>query len=120
MAKDEKPLEDLGAIAGKTMEQARGAMESYFSSLQKSMPVSPWANTDLNKKIKSYTEQNIAAAFGFAQKLTQVKDLQELVRIQTEFTQTQLKSLGEQAKDLGEVATKTVTNAFKNPLSSSS
>jgi hypothetical protein len=35
------------------------------------------------------------------------------VRIQTEFVQTQLKSLNEQAKDLGETATKVATDAFK-------
>ena len=113
MAKDKKPLEDLGEMAGQTMEQAKGAMENYFNFLQKNMSVLHWADTDLNKKIKSYTEQNIAAASAFSEKLSQAKDFQDLIRIQTEFMQTQLKSLGEQAKDLGEVVTKTVTNAFK-------
>jgi hypothetical protein len=117
---NKKPFEDLSTMMGKTMEQARGAMESYFNFLQKNMLGSPMADTALNKIIKSYAEQNVAAAFGLAQKLSQAKDFQDLVRIQTEFMQTQLKSLGEQAKDLGEIAAKTTTNALKNPLSSSS
>jgi len=61
-----------------------------------------------------YAGQNIANAFGFAQKLTQAKDLPDLVRIQTEFMQTQLKSVSEQAKDLAESAGKVATDALKN------
>src|ERR1035438_6129218 len=121
MAKDDKkPSEDLSAVAGQTMEQARGAMENYLDFFQKSMSASPWAGTELNKKMADYAQQNVAAAFGFAQKLTQAKDLQDLVRIQTEFLQTQMKSLTEQAKDLSEMATKAAAGPLKSafPLSS--
>ena len=100
MAKDEKPSETLSAMAGQTMEQARGAMENYLNFFQKSMLASPWAGTELNKKVADYAQQNVDTAFGFAQKLTQAKDLQDVVRIQTEFLQTQMKSLTELAKDL--------------------
>ena len=120
MAKDEKHSEDLSAVAGQTMEQARGAMENYLDFFQKSMSASPWAGTELNKKMADYAQQNVATAFGFAQKLTQAKDLQDLVRIQTEFLQTQMKSLTEQAKDLSETATKAAAGPLKGafPLSS--
>ena len=57
--------------------------------------------------------KNLASTFEFAQKLTRAKDLQELVQIQTEFMQTQLKALNQQAKDLGETANKGATAAFK-------
>src|ERR1035437_7794970 len=113
MAKDENPSEDLSTMAGQTMKQARGAMENYLDFFQKNMSASPWAGAELNKKVADYAQQNIATAFGFAQKLTQAKDLQDLVRIQTEFLQTQMKSLTEQAKDLSETATKAVTGALK-------
>ena len=113
MAKNDKPTEDLSTVAGQTMKQARGAMENYLEFFQKSMSASPWAGTELSKKMTDYAQQNVATAFGFAQKLTQAKDLQDLVRIQTEFLQTQMKSLTEQAKDLSETATKAVTGALK-------
>ncbi len=120
MAKDKKPSENLSAMAGQTMEQARGAMENYLNFFQTSMSASPWAGTELNKKVTDYAQQNVATAFGFAQQLTQAKDLQDVVRIQTEFLQTQMKSLTEQAKDLTETATKAATGAFKGPFSLSS
>src|ERR1039457_797522 len=51
MAKDEKPSEDLSTMAGQTMKQARGAMENYLDFFQKSMSASPWAGTELSKKM---------------------------------------------------------------------
>src|SRR5450631_3889136 len=113
MAKDEKPSEDLSAVAGQTVEQARGAMENYLNFFQKSMSASPWAGAELNKKVADYAQQNVGAAFEFAQKITQAKDLQDMVRIQTEFLQTQMKSLTEQAKDLSETATKAAAGPLK-------
>jgi hypothetical protein len=50
MAKDKKPSDNLSAMAGQTMEQARGAMENYLNFFQKSMSASPWAGAELNKK----------------------------------------------------------------------
>ena len=120
MAKDEKTSENLSAMAGQTMEQARGAMENYLNFFQTSMSASPLAGTELTKKVADYAQQNVATAFGFAQQLTQAKDLQDVVRIRTEFLQTQMKSLTEQAKDLTETATKAATGAFKGPFSLSS
>ena len=116
MAEKKKPFENLSAMAGQTMEQTRGAMENYLNFFQKSMSASPWASKELNKKVTDYAQQNVATAFEFAQKLTQAKDLQDVVRIQTEFLQTQMKSFTEQAKDL----TETATGAFKSPLGLSS
>ena len=113
MEKSNKPSENMSATATQTIDQARGAMENYFNFLQKSMAASPWAGTDLSIKVKNYAEQNVASASGFALKLTQAKDFQDVVRIQTEFMQTQLKALSDQAKDLGEIATKAATGAFK-------
>ncbi|MFI4941554.1 MAG: phasin family protein, partial [Burkholderiales bacterium] len=69
--------------------------------------------TDLNKKIQSYAGKNVATTFEFAEKLTRAKDFQELVQIQAEFMQTQLKTLSEQARDIGDVATKAASDAMK-------
>lgn len=116
MANDRNSSEDLNAMTQKTMQQAREGMENYLNFFQKNMSASPWATTELSKKVTGYAQQNVDSVFGFAQKLTLAKDLQDLVRIQTEFFQTQLKSLTEQAKDIGETAAK----AMKGPLNPSS
>jgi len=117
MAQDKKSSEELTSVAGKAIEQARAAMENYLDFFQKTMSASPWAGTELNKKVAECAQQNVNSAFEFAQMLTQVKDLQDVVRIQTEFFQTQMKLLTEQAKDLSETATKAAAGALKGPRS---
>ncbi len=113
METGKEPFEGMSAIATQSVEQARKAMENYLQFFQKSMSGVPLGKSDFGEKVKSYAEQNVAAAYEFAQKLAKAKDFQDLVRVQMEFMQTQLKSLGEQAKDLGETATKATTDAFK-------
>jgi hypothetical protein len=122
MAKENKtPPESVSELAAQTViDQARGAMENYLDFFQKRMFAAPWAETDLNKKIQSYAGKNIATTFEFAEKLTRAKDFQDLVQIQTEFMQTQLKVLNEQAKGLGEMATKAASDAMKRSSGSSS
>jgi hypothetical protein len=112
MMTEEKNTDPVSA-AEQTIELARRAMENYLDFFQRSMFASPWAETGMNKKIQSYAGKNLATTFEFAQKLTKAKDLQELVQIQTEFMQTQMKALSEQAKDIGETATKEATQPFK-------
>ena len=113
MAENKDATSDISAMMGQSIEQARGAMENYLRFFEKSMAATPWAKTALNQKVMKYVEQNVAAAFSCAQKLSQAKDLQEVAHLQTEFFQAQLKSLTEQAKDLGETAAKTTGSALK-------
>jgi hypothetical protein len=88
--------------AEQIMKQNQGAMENYFSWLQNTMSVSPWGSTDLNKKLPTYATENVTAAVTFVQKLSQAKDLQDVIKIQTEFVQMQIDTFNQRAKELGE------------------
>ena len=72
-----------------------------------------WSGTEFGEKLKSYAETNIATANEYVRKLSEAKDLQEVVRIQTEFVQTQFNAFGEQTKSLAETFTKASTEAVK-------
>ena len=111
MAKDKEPIEELSAIAAQTMEKTRGAWDNYFNFLQKSMSFYPWSGTDLGEKLKSFAEHNISVSHEFVRKMSQAKDLQDVIQIQTEFMHTQLISFAEQARNLGEAYMKTVVDA---------
>jgi hypothetical protein len=113
MAQDKQTVAEISAIATETMKQAT---EQYFAWLQQSVSAAPWVNPNLNKKIMEFAQQNIAAAFSFAQRLSQAKDLQDLVRLQTDFMQTQLQSFGKQVADLGEASAKAATDAVSKPI----
>ena len=79
------------------------------------MSASPWANTDLNKKLLNYTTENVSAAFEFLQKLSQAKNMEDAVKIQTEFMSAQMNSFNEQVKNIGEIYTRT-TAAMRTPF----
>ena len=118
MAKDAKPLDDLNAnakqfanqIVGETMEQTRGALDNYFSFVQKAMSSFPLSGTEFGEKLRSYAEKNIAATNEYVRKLSEAKDLQEVIRIQTEFMQTQFNAFGEQTKGLAETFTRGINS----------
>jgi hypothetical protein len=119
MAKDPKPMEDLSANAKQAIDQAKeqalGAVDTYFDFLKKTISSCPSGGTDLGEKVKIYTEKNIAATHEFIKQLSQAKDFQDAVRIQTQFMQAQLEEFGEQTKSVGEAA----TGAFKSPFKTS-
>jgi hypothetical protein len=121
MAKDPSPLQNLNVetkqAVEQTMRQAQGAMDNYFGLLQQTMSATPWGKTDFGEKLKSFTEQNIATAQQHVQKLSQAGTFQDVIRIQTEYMQTQLSLFADQAKQLGEVYMKTAAGALKPPFS---
>jgi len=50
--------------------------------------------------------------FELCEKLIQAKDVQDSMKIQSEFVQAQMRSVADQAKSLGESAIKAMTGAF--------
>jgi hypothetical protein len=94
-------------------ERTKHAMETYFSWLQNAMSASPWSNLDLNKKLLSYATENVTAAVGLVQKLSQAKDVEQVVKIQTEFMSKQLASFNEQTKAMVEICTKVAQDMTK-------
>jgi len=96
-------------------ERTKHAMENYFSWLQNAMSASPWSNVDLNKRLLSYATENVTAAVGLVQKLSQAKNLEDVVKIQTEFMSKQLDSFNEQTKAMVEMCKKAAQKATKRP-----
>jgi hypothetical protein len=112
MAKDQDPFQLFTATEQMT-KQTQGAMENYFGWLQTAMPTFPWSNTNLNRVLLSNATQSVAATFAFVQKLSQARTFEEVVKIQTEFMETQMHSFNEQAKILGEIYSKAAQNSMK-------
>jgi hypothetical protein len=114
-ANAERAVKQAEQVIEKTMDQTRGALDDYFNFMQKAFSFYPVGGTELAEKMNSYTEQNISAARDFVHKLSQAKDFQDIIRIQTEFMQTQFSVLAEQAKSLTEAFTRAATSTVKPP-----
>jgi hypothetical protein len=114
---DKEPFESLTGIAqhaaDQITQQTKVAMESYVSWFQNAMSASPWSTIDLNKKLLSYATQNVTAAVDLVQKLSQAKDVEQVLKIQTEFISQQLNSFNEQTRTIVEICTKAAQDATK-------
>jgi phasin len=95
---------ELRDLAEKTIEQAEQAFRMFFDAASKSMASVPGGGNEISKQALSFTEQNMRAAFEHARKLVHATDLQEAMRIQSEFLRSQFTSAGEHMKHItGEV-----------------
>ncbi len=107
-------MAQVDQVVGKTVAQT-GGVDDYFNLMQKAFSFYPAGRTELAEKMKSYTEQTISAAEDFVRKLSQAKDFQDIIRIQTEFMQTQFSICAEQTKGLTEAFTKAATSTVNPP-----
>ena len=106
-------------MAERSDEQAKLAFTDYNQAAQEAVSsFDQWIEASqvgaqgISKKAMKFAQRNVLSAFDFAQKIVQAKDIDELIRMQTEFVQWQIQVLSEQVKDLGETlanATQTAT-----------
>jgi phasin len=110
----------LRQFAEQSVEQARKAVDGFMTAAQKAVTTAEAqaasaqsSAKDVGTKAMGFAEQNIANSFEFAQKLVRAKDIQEVMALQQEYLQSQMKAMSEQAKDLGSVATKAAMDSAK-------
>jgi hypothetical protein len=70
--------------------------------------------------VLGYAMHNVATAFDFTCKLLQVRDVDELGRLQMEFIRVQMQAMTGQAKDLSGTAARAVMDSLKFPTSGAS
>ena len=98
-SKLEVPAE-LRDLAEKTIEQAEKAFGMFFDAANRSITSMPSPGTEMSKQALSLTELNIKAAFEHARKLVHATDLQEAMRIQSEFLKSQFTNAGEHMRQI--------------------
>ena len=91
---------ELRDLAEKTIEQAEKAFGMFFDAANRSITSMPSPGTEMSKQALSLTELNIKAAFEHARKLVHATDLQEAMRIQSEFLKSQFTNAGEHMRQI--------------------
>ena len=91
---------ELRDLAEKTIEQAEKAFGMFFDAANKSIGSVPAPGTEMSRQALLLTEQNIKAAFEHARKLVHATDLQEAMRIQSEFLKSQFTNAGEHMRQI--------------------
>ena len=91
---------ELRDLAEKTIEQAEKAFGMFFDAANRSITSMPSPGTEMSRQALSLTELNIKAAFEHARKLVHATDLQEAMRIQSEFLKSQFTNAGEHMRQI--------------------
>jgi phasin len=101
-------------------EQARKTFEKFVTSAQAAAGSIEERNAtarasamDVSSKAMAYAERNVQASLDHAQSLLKAKDLPDVMRLHSEFVQGQMRSLAEQASEMGQVVGKAAMEAAK-------
>jgi phasin len=111
---------EMRSMAEASFDQARKAFEKFVSAAQatagsieeKGATVRAGAK-DISAKAISYAEKNVQASLDYAQSLLQAKDLTEIMRLHSEYVQAQMRSLAEQASEMGQIVSRAAIDATK-------
>jgi phasin len=104
---------EMRALAEKSVEQAKKAVDGFITAARHAASTADnqahaarSGAKEVGDLAMRFAERNIASSFEFAQNLLRAKDLQEVMKLQSEYAKQQMSALTEQAKDLGQKATK--------------
>jgi phasin len=112
---------EMRAVLGRSVEQAKLAFTNYanaaneaFSNFDQWVTASQANAQGFRKKAIGFAQSNGLSALDFVQEIVQAKDVNELMQMQTEFVQSRIQDLTEQAKALGETATKAAVDSVQD------
>lgn len=121
-----KPFEvpaDMRKLAEQSVEQARQAFDRFISAAHEAVAdfegraqAARSGALDVGGRAMGFAERNMAASFDFAQKLVRAKDVEEVIRLQTEYVKAQVATLNEQTKELADAAAKLAKESTAKPL----
>jgi phasin len=106
------PADKIRAMLAEANERLRKASADYFELLEKGLSSSQLPVANQAKQFCGYMQRNVTATFDLGDRLIQAKDMQDAVKIQSEFFQDQMRSLTDHAKSMGESAMKAATSVF--------
>lgn len=119
-----KPFEvptDMRKFAEQSVEQARRAFDSFIDAAQQAVSdmegrarAARAGAMDVGTRAMSFAERNMTASFEFAQNLVRARDVEEILRLQTDYVKKQIEILNEQAKELADATAKAARDASKS------
>ena len=111
---------EMRSMAEASFDQARKAFENFLASAQHTASTIEGRGAtvragakDISTKAISYAEKNVAASLDYAQQLLHAKDLTEVMRLHSEYVQNQMRTLAEQASEMGQIVSRAAMDAAK-------
>ena len=111
---------EMRSMAEASFEQARKTFEKFLDSAKATAGTIEERNAtmragakDLSTKAIAYAEKNVQASLDYAEQLLHAKDLPEMMRLHSEYVQAQMRTLAEQASEMGQAVGRTAMEAAK-------
>ena len=111
---------EMRSMAEASVDQARKAFEKFVAgaqaaagSLEERGATVRAGAKDIGAKAISYAEQNVKTSLDYAESLLHAKDLSEVMRLHSTYVQEQMRSLAEQASEMGQIVSRAAIDAAK-------
>jgi phasin len=102
---------DMRKFAEQSVESARQAFDRFIAAAHEAVTdfegraqAAKSGAMDVGGRAMSFAERNMAASFEFAQKLVKARDVEEVIRLQTDYVKAQIQALNDQTRELAEAA----------------
>jgi phasin len=112
--------QEMRSMAEASFDQTRQAFEKFLTTAQQTAgTIEEHGATvragakDISTRAISYAEKNVQASLDYAQSLLRAKDLTEVMRLHGDYVQAQMRSLAEQAGELGQLLGRAAMDAAK-------
>ena len=111
---------EMRSMAEASFDQARKTFENFLAGAQQTAAkIEDQGATvragakDISAKAVSYAEKNVQASLDYAEKLLHAKDLAEVMRLHSEYVQSQMRALAEQASEMGQIVSRAAMDTTK-------
>jgi phasin len=109
---------EMRSMAEASFEQARRTFERFLTGAQatagtiEEKGAAAAANAkEISGRAIAYAEKNVQASLDHAEALLHARDLSEIMRLHSEYVQNQMRSLAEQASEMGQAVSKAAMDA---------
>ena len=112
--------QDMRSMAEASFEQARKAFDKFMESarstagsIEERRETVRAGAREIGNKAVANAEKNVQAALSYAQSLLKAKDLSEVMKLHSDYVQSQMRSLAEQASEMGQIVSRAAMDAAK-------
>jgi len=112
--------EQMRSMVEAGVDQARKAFEKFVANAQATADSLEERGAsvregvrDVRAKAITCAEKNVQASLDYAQSLLRAKDLTEIMRLHGDYMQSQMRSLAEQASEMGQVMSRAAMEVAK-------
>jgi phasin len=111
---------EMRSMAEASFDQARQTFEKFVAgaqatagSLEERGATVRSGAREVTAKAVSFAEKNVQASLDYAQSLLKAKDLPEVMKLHSEYVQGQMRSLAEQASEMGQIVSRAAMDAAR-------